>query len=366
MPNICEVDDCHKVVKAYGYCRFHWDRVKKHGDPNVVTRTFRIDPNVPCEIAGCENSVTSKKLCSKHYNRKLKTGSATTPLRKTYRPKGTPCLVEGCQKKIASNGYCSMHYTRLIKNGDVNRVRKIARYPKNARCEVKDCANKPIANGLCSRHYQLMKNHGSTSDGAYVMRVRKAITHDDGTRTCALCEKRLPIDQFHKDKTATDGYRSRCKACRINHVKNWYQDNRERQSTKEKVRRQANPEKYAEKEAERYIKDREKRINLATEHSHRRKARKLKTVVEKGISKKSLKKKHGTKCYYCQKEMDFSVGTGRKFNRDMATIEHLIPLARGGQHTWENTVLACRHCNISKNAKTEDEFDTYKEDKKSK
>mgnify|MGYP003349086866 CR=1 FL=1 len=47
---------------------------------------------------------------------------------------------------------------------------------------------------------------------------------------------------------------------------------------------------------------------------------------------------------------------GRKFNRDMATIEHIIPLARGGEHTFENTVLACRFCNISKNAKSVDEF----------
>jgi 5-methylcytosine-specific restriction endonuclease McrA len=208
-----------------------------------------------------------------------------------------------------------------------------------------------------------MKNHGSTADGKYVMRVRKAITHEDGTRTCSLCEKRLPIEQFHKDKASPDGFRSRCKECRIKHVKNWYQENKDRQSTKEKIRRQSNPEKYAEKEAERYIRDREKRINLATEHSHRRKARKLQTVVERGISKKSLKKKFGTKCYYCSKEMDFSVGAGRKFNQDMATIEHLIPLARGGEHTWENTVLACRNCNISKNAKTEEEFEKFKSDK---
>ena len=60
--------------------------------------------------------------------------------------------------------------------------------------------------------------------------------------------------------------------------------------------------------------------------------------------------------------MDFSVAVGRKFNRDMATIEHLIPLARGGEHTWENTVLACRHCNISKNAKSIEEFEEFNKD----
>jgi 5-methylcytosine-specific restriction endonuclease McrA len=153
-----------------------------------------------------------------------------------------------------------------------------------------------------------------------------------------------------------------CKKCRISLVKDWYQDNKERQSGREKKRRRATVEKYAEKEALRYVKDREKRIGLATEHSHRRKARKLQTVIEKGISKSALKKKFGTRCYYCENEMDFSVGVGRKFNKNMATIEHLIPLARGGEHTWENTVLACRHCNLSKNAKSIEEFEEFQKE----
>jgi 5-methylcytosine-specific restriction endonuclease McrA len=58
--------------------------------------------------------------------------------------------------------------------------------------------------------------------------------------------------------------------------------------------------------------------------------------------------------------MDFSVGVGRKFNRDMATIEHIIPLAKGGEHTFKNTVLACRFCNISKNAKSLVKFKEFK------
>ena len=98
---------------------------------------------------------------------------------------------------------------------------------------------------------------------------------------------------------------------------------------------------------------------MATEHAHLRKSRKKKRKIERGISKLSLKKKYGTKCYYCGKEMDFSTGVDRKFNRDMATIEHLIPYSRGGEHTFKNTVLACRHCNISKNAKSIEEFKEF-------
>lgn len=266
------------------------------------------------------------------------------------------CSVENCGKRVKAKGYCSTHYSRFTSNGDPNLVKKKAKYSDNENCSVENCKNRPTARGMCSRHWQLWRKHGNPNAGKYQMKIRKAVTHTDGTRTCSQCERRLPIDNFHKDKRATDGYRSKCKECRISLVKKWYKENSERQATKEKIRRRANPEKYAEKEALRYQKDKDKRLLLATEHSHLRKARKKETKVERGISKKSLMKRDGTKCHYCKKEMDFSTGSGRKFNRDMATIEHLVPLAKGGEHTFANTVLACRFCNISKNAKSEEDF----------
>ena len=236
----------------------------------------------------------------------------------------------------------------------------VRKYPKGSICKVKGCDRKILAKSMCGRHYQMFVKYGDPKGGRYEYKIRKAITHADGTRTCSQCEQRLPIKDFHKDKLSTGGIRSKCKKCRIKHVKKWYQDNRERQAGKEKKRRLANPEKFTEKERLRYIKDKDKRLLLAIEHAHLRKARKKKTKFERGISKLSLKKRFGTKCYYCGKEMDFSTSVGRKVNRDMATIEHLSPLSKGGEHTFKNTVLACRHCNISKNAKSEEEFEEFK------
>lgn len=34
------------------------------------------------------------------------------------------------------------------------------------------------------------------------------------------------------------------------------------------------------------------------------------------------------------------------------TIDHIIPRSRGGEHTWENVVTACRSCNHRKGGKT--------------
>jgi hypothetical protein len=259
------------------------------------------------------------------------------------------CKEKGCKNKVHSTGLCGNHY---LKSRSLN----------NGECKVEKCTNNIWVKkyGFCNQHYLMFKKHGDPLAGVYRMPFKKAIDHGDGTRTCTKCMERKSNSSFHKDKQAPDGFRSTCKKCRIKHVTKWYSENRERQSNREKIRRQSNQEKYAKKESLRYAKDRDKRIALATEHSHIRKARKRNTKIERGISRLSLKKKFGTKCYYCGKEMDFSTGKNRKFNRDMATIEHLIPLAKGGEHTFVNTVLACRHCNISKNAKSEAEFEEYK------
>lgn len=359
----CSVKDCNRGSRAKGFCSLHYSRYRKHGSPHTTSFVRKSSKAKKCEVEDCSIQSSMSIYCEYHYARFKKTGSPTTPLKKNRHPKGVPCLFENCKGKVVSFGYCAVHYGRLKKYGDVNTFKKVSKYTQTDICKVDGCKNQMKAKEMCNKHYLMWKKHGDPNGGKYEMKVRKAIDHDDGTRTCSQCEQRLPINEFHKDKTATGGRRSKCKGCRIGLVKDWYQVNKERQSGRERKRRRTNVEKYAEKEALRYIKDREKRIGLATEHSHRRKARKLKTVIEKGISKSALKKKFGTKCYYCEKEMDFSVGVGRKFNRDMATIEHLIPLARGGEHTWENTVLACRHCNISKNAKTIAEFEEFnKED----
>lgn len=45
-----------------------------------------------------------------------------------------------------------------------------------------------------------------------------------------------------------------------------------------------------------------------------------------------------SKCAYCG-------------SSENVQLEHVIPLKRGGKHSLDNLVLACKPCNISKNAK---------------
>jgi 5-methylcytosine-specific restriction endonuclease McrA len=51
-------------------------------------------------------------------------------------------------------------------------------------------------------------------------------------------------------------------------------------------------------------------------------------------------------CAYCR----------RTIPRRERTIDHKVPLARGGRHTARNLVMACRACNSSKGDRTAAEF----------
>ncbi|HQE49833.1 MAG TPA: HNH endonuclease [Fervidobacterium sp.] len=62
----------------------------------------------------------------------------------------------------------------------------------------------------------------------------------------------------------------------------------------------------------------------------------------------SILKKYNYRCAYC--------GSGEKIEMD-----HVVPISKGGGHTFENVVPACRSCNASKSNKDLDEWSGYKE-----
>ncbi|KAK9041924.1 hypothetical protein V6N11_017010 [Hibiscus sabdariffa] len=52
---------------------------------------------------------------------------------------------------------------------------------------------------------------------------------------------------------------------------------------------------------------------------------------------------------------DVSFVNGYCRTRDNLTIDHVLPVARGGEWTWENLVTACAKCNSKKGRKTPEE-----------
>jgi 5-methylcytosine-specific restriction endonuclease McrA len=52
------------------------------------------------------------------------------------------------------------------------------------------------------------------------------------------------------------------------------------------------------------------------------------------LTRRALFARDGGRCAYCG-----GIAT---------SVDHVIPRSRGGQHTWENVVAACRRCNAKK------------------
>lgn len=75
---------------------------------------------------------------------------------------------------------------------------------------------------------------------------------------------------------------------------------------------------------------------------------------DSSITLEKVYKKEKGICYICGKHL---ILDHINYNRpDAPTIEHVIPICRGGTHTWGNVKLACRQCNINKSRKTYQEY----------
>ena len=55
------------------------------------------------------------------------------------------------------------------------------------------------------------------------------------------------------------------------------------------------------------------------------------------LSRRAVLHRDGSRCQYCGKDAD--------------SIDHVVPRSRGGTHTWENVVAACRRCNLAKGSR---------------
>lgn len=191
---------------------------------------------------------------------------------------------------------------------------------KHTVCTLDRCGKKHWARGYCQAHYMRAYRGVGTVEGA-TRNVSRPTDHADGTRTCAACGTRRPLAYYYKSKNCTLGRRATCKDCT---------------RARDAKRRAEVPNVYYE---------------LDRLSGFRRRARLAGTQFDRAVSHDSLRARDGDRCAYCDAVMDFTRGRRGRHARNKATIDHVVPIARGGAHTFENTVLACLSCNFSKNDK---------------
>ncbi len=131
----------------------------------------------------------------------------------------------------------------------------------------------------------------------------------DGTLTCRMCLADKPTMEFHRNRAISTGFERVCKPCAKEKAALWRTNN--------KQNRTPNPQARALQQAKRRANKLGARTNLIS-----------------GF-REILFEYYGHACLAC--------GTSEKLEAD-----HVIPLSRKGDDTFENLQPLCKPCNIRK------------------
>lgn len=71
--------------------------------------------------------------------------------------------------------------------------------------------------------------------------------------------------------------------------------------------------------------------------------------------RRSFIAQHGARCHYCNRAGSLDEGPGQR----PWHVDHMDPLARGGADSDENLTLACKRCNLTKNAQPYEDFKRF-------
>ena len=191
-------------------------------------------------------------------------------------------------------------------------------------------------------------------------------------KKCSKCGEPKPLDGFSARKDSKDGLRGDCKICRaavvkkykvenierirgLNHLlymanpdlvkaraRKWKVDNRERARINNRKWAAENPE--LERESKRRWKAENPEAEVLSEQ--RRRARKQANGVFV-VTVREAKRLLAQPCYLC-------------LVAPSTTLDHVIPISRGGRHSIGNLLGACLFCNSSKNVKFIVEFKAWR------
>ena len=219
----------------------------------------------------------------------------------------------------------------------------------------------------------------------------------DNYKTCTGCKQEKPNSEFSPSKLGKLGTRSRCKQCCVkqsknyraanhqkvldslaayrrnnpekvkslnqkfrkenpNYAKDYYKNYRESELLRSKMRywkdtsKEAARKKKARQSSPEVFRERNKKYAQSNPEMIRAKAQRRRANIAKNktfsISKKELLFMYSANCFYCSNKAQ--------------TLDHVVPISRGGSHGVGNLVPACNHCNFSKAGRTIMEWRIWK------
>lgn len=222
-------------------------------------------------------------------------------------------------------------------------------------------------------------------------------------KTCKKCGEEKPPEGFPKDKRSSSGRGARCKTCvnaearerypRYRKQKQKYQAaNRERfrdrRAAAARRRRAAEPERFREKARDDARKFRERNPDYYRDRyqknieEERARSREIMRRVRKDnpegerAKKRRYREKNRESVAAREREKTYARRAKQRCSPELAklmaelvmlpcvycgatgrtTIDHIVPLSRGGKHEASNLAPACLPCNASKGSKLTSEW----------
>lgn len=180
-------------------------------------------------------------------------------------------------------------------------------------------------------------------------------------KLCTGCKRELPTSEFFAHCRTSDRLQPQCKQCARDRLKRryaikaedikayvaewgrrnkdkrqvwqkrWRDANRMRQNETGSIWRKKNRAKCRQYCAKRYARKRQATLGDLAE---------IQRVYDTAASTESVN------CFYCKA----LIPKGERH------VDHKVPLSRGGAHAAINLCVCCASCNLSKGAKTDEEF----------
>lgn len=172
-------------------------------------------------------------------------------------------------------------------------------------------------------------------------------------KCCRVCGLEKPLNEFYKRPESSDGLRSECKTCTkaratasVNKRKGevaaynarYRQQNHERLVAQAKARVQQNPR------SDYYWQYRQANIATVRENERRWRANHKAHEAARRHQRRALELDAETREYIKVLLLDLCSYCGGPGG----TIDHIVPVAKGGTNHWTNLTAACKSCNSSK------------------
>lgn len=286
-----------------------------------------------CNFDSCERKHYAKGWCYRHYLRVRRTGTPADPPPREPKLCGICGAVRG---RGSALGLCGKHYQRYKTHGDPFYDPARPRVVGVEICAIEGCEGVIQARGWCSAHWSRWRRHGSPT-----AQLRGEAV--EGKRICAGCGTNKPLTEWaqswcydctrERQKEYSAERRARLKSERAlpwlcAYCGDWFMGNKKQR-------------RYCCRgcaDADRH--------RMRNEHSALRRARR-RNLQREPIEKQEIFIRDGWSCHLC----------GEGISRDLAwphpmsaSMDHIIPLSRGGSHTRENVAAAHLVCNLRKHA----------------